>query len=132
MKIEHSVNHIETLLEYVIYVLWFFEQLPQFEIHFQVLQHILLILLLMLFRKTSHFWSALMSYSDLYWNAFIQATPVAGEYFSFSINFNYTSSLGLARRNYFLFTLLRSLVNSSLSLTKQRTTENIKKEKSVA
>ena len=36
-------------------------------------------------------------------------------------------SLGLARRNYFLFTLLRSLVNSSLSLTKPRT--KILKEK---
>lgn len=35
--------------------------------------------------KETRFWNALLSYSDLYWNAVIQATPVAGEYFSFTV-----------------------------------------------
>ena len=56
-------------------------------------------------------------YFNLYWNAVIQSTPVAGEYFGLHMKTQYTTVCGLKEET--MFTLLQSLVNSRLRVVQQ-------------
>ena len=59
----------------------------------------------------------MLLYFNLYWNAVIQSTPVAGEYFGLHMKTQYTTVCGLKEET--RFTLLRSLVNSRLRVVQQ-------------
>ena len=70
----------------------------------------------MFFEKKKHF-ADLLLYFNLYWNAVIQSTPVAGEYFGLHMKTQYTTVCGLKEET--MFTLLQSLVNSRLRVVQQ-------------